>query len=206
MVTGYLAKLNRDQRAAVTYGITAGSATVCGPLLVLAGPGTGKTLTLAHRAAHLILNGVNPQRILLLTFTRRAAAEMAQRVRLILRATLGRKPLDLPWSGTFHSIGAFLLREYAQKVGLKPSFTILDRPDALDLMNAVRRELGLSLKKCKFPMKGTCVSIHSLMINSDQTLERILARRFARFAGCEAQLKTLFHEYAERKQAQNVLD
>src|SRR5712671_6032342 len=124
MPTGYLAKLNRDQRAAVTYGITAGTAKVCGPLLVLAGPGTGKTLTLAHRAAHLIVNGVDPRRILLLTFTRRAAAEMAQRVRHILRTTLGRKHLDLPWSGTFHAIGAALLREYAQRLGLKPSFTI----------------------------------------------------------------------------------
>src|SRR5215467_12690658 len=162
----YLAELNPEQRRAVQYGVKPGSAYLAGPLLVIAGAGTGKTKTLTYRVAHLIVNGISPHRILLLTFTRRAAVEMTRRVERITGAALGTGQADLPWSGTFHAIGARLLREFAQQIGLKPSFTILDRSDAADLMNIVRHELGFSEKKARFPLKDTCLAIYSLAINS----------------------------------------
>ena len=121
---GYLTELNPQQRRAVTYGIRPEKARKAGPLLVIAGAGSGKTKTLAHRAAHLVVNGVDPQRILLLTFSRRAAEEMIRRVERITRAALGAGDIDLSWAGTFHAVGARLLREFANPIGLKPSFTI----------------------------------------------------------------------------------
>ena len=121
------ADLNPQQRRAVEYGVRSGKAKDAGPLLVIAGAGTGKTKALAHRAAHLLANGIHPHRILLLTFTRRAANEMKRRVKRVASKTVRTSNIDLPWSGTFHSVGARLLREYAQVIGLKPSFTILDR-------------------------------------------------------------------------------
>ena len=123
----YLTDLNKEQRRAVKHGIDAEYGTTAPPLLVIAGAGSGKTKTLAHRVAHLVVNGVDPYRILLLTFTRRAAEEMIRRVKRIAAKALGTQQVDLPWSGTFHAIGARLLREYATQIGLKPSFTILDR-------------------------------------------------------------------------------
>jgi ATP-dependent DNA helicase UvrD/PcrA len=124
LIGNYLAGLNLQQRRAVKYGIAPGHAKDVGPLLVIAGAGSGKTRTLAHRVAHLLVNGTDPHRILLLTFTRRAAAEMKGRVRRVASGALRGRRVDLPWAGTFHSIGARLLREYAQVIGLKPSFTI----------------------------------------------------------------------------------
>jgi DNA helicase-2/ATP-dependent DNA helicase PcrA len=126
----YLAKLNRETLAAVEHGI--GEGKNCRPLLVIAGAGTGKTKTLTHRVAHLIVNGCEPSRILLLTFTRRAASTMGRRANAITAAVLGHGRIELTWSGTFHSIGARLLRRYARRISLQPSFTILDRSDAAD--------------------------------------------------------------------------
>src|SRR6516165_2238535 len=138
MTHDYLADLNKEQRRAVEHGVKDGSALLSQSLLVIAGAGTGKTKTLAHRVAHLVVNGIEPQRILLLTFSRRAALEMTARVKRITGAAVGIAALDLPWAGTFHAIGARILREYAYRIGLKPSFTILDRSDAADLMDVVR--------------------------------------------------------------------
>src|SRR5262245_63517756 len=104
MAHGYLADLNQEQRLAVKHGAKDGSALDAGPLLVIAGAGSGKTKTLAHRVAHLVVNGVDPYRILLLTFTRRAAEEMIRRVKRITTTALGSQQVDLPWSGTFHAI------------------------------------------------------------------------------------------------------
>src|SRR5271169_6976859 len=106
----YLNDLNTEQRQAVEYGVKAGATINAGPLLVIAGAGSGKTKTLAHRVAHLIVNGVDPHRILLLTFSRRAAIEMTRRVERITATVLGATACNLPWSGTFHAIGARLLR------------------------------------------------------------------------------------------------
>jgi ATP-dependent DNA helicase UvrD/PcrA len=138
----YLSDLNNEQRRAVRHGIDSERARTTPPLLVIAGAGSGKTKTLAHRVAHLVVSGVDPQRILLLTFTRRAAEEMIRRVKRITSKALGTQQVDLPWSGTFHAIGARVLREFANRIGLKPSFTILDRSDAADLMDLVRQDLG----------------------------------------------------------------
>jgi DNA helicase II / ATP-dependent DNA helicase PcrA len=139
----YLAKLNPEQRRAVEHGIRDPS-----PLLIIAGAGTGKTNTLAHRVAHLIMQGSDPCRIMLLTFSRRAAVEMIRRVERIAAHVLpdqARLVVDaLTWSGTFHAIGARLLREYAEQIGLDRSFTIHDREDSADLMNLVRHDLGFS--------------------------------------------------------------
>ena len=156
----YLSKLNPEQRHAVEYGVGAGRS---GPLLVIAGAGSGKTNTLAHRVAHLIVNGAAPRRILLMTFSRRAAAEMTRRVERISAQALGDKAGvltgGLNWAGTFHGIGARLLRDYAEQIGLDPAFTIHDREDSADLMNLVRHELGFSKTESRFPTKGTCLSI-----------------------------------------------
>jgi DNA helicase-2/ATP-dependent DNA helicase PcrA len=110
------------------HGLKNGIAHNIDPLLVIAGAGSGKTRTLAHRVAHMVVKGINPQRILLLTFSRRAAEEMTQRVKQISETAL-RRQIDLPWSGTFHSIGAKLIREYAEQIELNPFFTILDRSE-----------------------------------------------------------------------------
>src|SRR6187551_3161975 len=137
--TDYLDILNPEQRRAVEHG--AGSATP-GPLLVIAGAGSGKTNTLAHRVAHLIVKGADPRRILLMTFSRRAASEMSRRVERIAARVMGTSSgaiTDaLHWAGTFHGIGARLLREYAPNLGLDQQFTIHDREDSADLLNIVR--------------------------------------------------------------------
>ena len=142
----YLDTLNPEQRRAVEHGVREQDCTPGLPLLVIAGAGSGKTNTLAHRVAHLIVNGADPRRVLLMTFSRRAAAEMTRRVERIARRVMGQH-VDimtdaLAWAGTFHGIGARLLREYADQIGLDPNFTIYDREDSADLMNLVRHNLG----------------------------------------------------------------
>src|SRR6202161_3664307 len=149
MPLDHLAKLNTEQRRAVDHGIGGENAgDLAGPLLVIAGAGSGKTNTLAHRVANLIVNGADPRRILLMTFSRRAASEMTKRVERIARKVMGDKAgvmTDaLAWSGTFHGIGARLLRDYSDRMGLDPQFTIHDREDSADLMNLIRHEKGFS--------------------------------------------------------------
>jgi ATP-dependent DNA helicase UvrD/PcrA len=124
-------RLNEKQREAAEFGARENGTFQSGPLLIIAGAGTGKTNTLAHRVAHLVLQGARPERILLLTFTRRAAAEMIRRTTRIVGDTLpSRKDVRIPWSGTFHSIANRLIRQHASTVGLDPSFSVLDRGDA----------------------------------------------------------------------------
>ena len=204
--TDYLAKLNAGQRAAVEHG----GGTVAGPLLIIAGAGSGKTNTLAHRVAHLIVCGADPRRILLMTFSRRAAAEMTRRVERISGDVLGERASilagGLSWSGTFHSVGARLLREHALEIGLDPAFTIHDREDSADLMNLVRHERGLSKTESRFPAKNTCLSIYSRVVNAVSPLEEVLADAFPWCRGWADELKALFDAYVEAKQAQSVLD
>ena len=160
--------------------------------------------------AHLIVGGVDPRRILLLTFSRRAAAEMQRRVERITAQVLGAQgpPLagGLTWSGTFHAVGARLLREYARAIGIEQAFTIHDREDSADLMNLVRHELGFSKMEKRFPMKGTCLSIYSRAVNAETPLGEVLGRHFPWCAEWEAELRALFAAYVEAKQKQNVLD
>jgi DNA helicase II / ATP-dependent DNA helicase PcrA len=204
-MAAYLDKLNPDQRRAVEHGL--GAAEDSRPLLIIAGAGSGKTSTLAHRVAHIVVNGGDPRRILLMTFSRRAAADMTRRAERIVGAALGASAaVPLAWSGTFHSIGARLLREYAGEIGLSPAFTIHDRGDAADLMNLVRHELGFSKTKSRFPMKATCLAIYSRAVNCEAPLEEVLANSFPWCCGWEAELRKLFAAYVEAKQRQNVLD
>jgi len=208
MTHAYLEKLNPEQRRAVEHGVAASGDP--GPLLVIAGAGTGKTSTLAHRVAHLIVNGADPHRILLLTFSRRAAAEMGRRVERIVAGALGTNAAAalaaLTWSGTFHGIAARLLREYAEQIGLSPAFTIHDREDAADLMNLTRHELGLSRTDSRFPTKGTCLAIYSRAVNAELALGVVLAKVFPWCADWERELTELYARYVEAKQRQNVLD
>jgi DNA helicase II / ATP-dependent DNA helicase PcrA len=205
----YLETLNPEQRRAVEHGISA-DGHVGAPLLVIAGAGSGKTNTLAHRVAHLIVSGADPRRILLMTFSRRAASEMSKRVERIARKVLGDEAgimnEALSWAGTFHGIGARLLREYADHIGLNPVFTIHDREDSADLMNLVRHECGLSKTHSRFPAKGTCLSIYSRCVNAETQLEEVLGASYPWCAGWAAELKELFAAYVEAKLKHNVLD
>jgi len=203
-MTAYLDKLNAEQRGAVEHGVGGADTR---PLLVIAGAGSGKTDTLAHRVAHLVMSGADPHRILLLTFSRRAAAEMERRAERILNRAAGTNAsAGLIWSGTFHAIGARFLREYADRIGLDRSFTIHDREDAADLMNLVRHELDFSRTESRFPTKGTCLAIYSRTVNAQAPLEEVLGKAFPWCANWAADLRKLFAAYVEAKQRQNVLD
>lgn len=207
LATSYLDALNPAQRRAVTHGVDSDRAS---PLLVIAGAGSGKTNTLAHRVAHLIVTGADPRRILMMTFSRRAAAEMARRVERIARKAMGDGASvmtdALTWAGTFHGLGARLLRDYADQIGLDPAFTIHDREDAADLMNLVRHELGLSKTESRFPTKGTCLAIYSRCVNAELPIEDVLGRSYPWCVAWAPELRELFAAYVEAKQRQNVLD
>jgi DNA helicase-2/ATP-dependent DNA helicase PcrA len=207
--------LNPQQRRAATFGTAvAGKGVESGPLLILAGAGTGKTNTLAHRAAHLVVNGVDPARILMLTFTRRAAQEMIRRAQHIVaevmtdRGKAGDRSVvsRLIWSGTFHSVGNRILRLYAKHLGLDPSFTVLDRSDSADLMDVVRHELGFSAKDKRFPRKDVCLAVYSYRVNTRLSLKQTLEEQFPWCREWEADLTRLYREYVARKQKNRVLD
>jgi DNA helicase-2/ATP-dependent DNA helicase PcrA len=210
MPAAYLEKLNSEQRRAVEHGIRENACAPGVPLLVIAGAGSGKTNTLAHRVAHFIVNGADPRRILLMTFSRRAASEMTRRVERICAQVLGPNAGimtgALTWAGTFHGIGARLLRDYAEQIGLDPGFTIHDREDSADLMNLVRHQLGLSKTESRFPTKGTCLAIYSRAVNTELPLGAVLGGFYPWCAGWEKQLRELFALYVEAKQTQNILD
>jgi DNA helicase II / ATP-dependent DNA helicase PcrA len=202
-------RLNPAQRLAVEHGV-GGEHGDSSPLLVIAGAGSGKTDTLAHRVAWLIRSGVDPRTILLLTFARRAAQEMTRRVDSIV-ARMGGQHRALSqagflWAGTFHGIGARLLREYAQQIGLDPAFTIHDREDSADLLNLVRTEHALHENGKRFPQKHTCLAIYSRVVNTQQPLAEVLADAFPWCCAFEPELRKLFGGYVEAKQKQNVLD
>jgi DNA helicase-2/ATP-dependent DNA helicase PcrA len=194
--------LNDEQRAAVMHGDD--------PLLVVAGAGSGKTLMLAARLARLVLDGADPQRVLLMTFSRRAAAEMERRAGRLLHEALGlrstRPPPELPWCGTFHSVGARLLRLHARQLGLPEDFTVVDRADAEELMGLVRTQLGLHDSERRFPLARSCLGLLSRAVNSQQPLADLLAAHYPWCAEHEADLRRLFDAYTQAKLAQRVLD
>jgi DNA helicase II / ATP-dependent DNA helicase PcrA len=214
MPAAHQEKLNPQQRCAVEHG--SGALAEAGPLLIIAGAGSGKTSTLAHRVAYLIGQGTDPRRIMLLTFSRRAAAEMTRRVDRILAgiaAERGGAVTDsmasagtIAWAGTFHAIGARLLREYAETIGLVPGFTIHDREDSADLMNLVRHDLGLSNTDKRFPAKSTCLAVYSRAVNGELPLDEVLGSHFPWCAMWQDELRALFARYVEIKQQQHVLD
>jgi len=209
----HLGILNPAQRLAAEYGdAEAGHGLRAGPLLVIAGAGTGKTMTLAHRVAHLLISGVSPERVLLLTFTRRAADEMTRRVESIVRASAPGSeaaPLPsggLPWSGTFHSVANRLLRRYAHNLGLDPGFSVLDRGDAADIMDVVRHEQKLTRTARRFPKKDTCLAIYSRCVNTQKSLSETLDETYPWCSDWVDELKELFRCYVLRKQQNQALD
>jgi DNA helicase-2/ATP-dependent DNA helicase PcrA len=189
--------LNQAQAAACAHGD--------GPLLVIAGAGSGKTQTLAHRVAALLGRGVDPRRILLLTFTRRAAVEMTRRAARLAGQQRDRDG-TLPWAGTFHAVANRLLRQHAQVVGLDPSFTLLDREDSADLIDAVRAEAGLGQQQRRFPRKGTALAIYSRVVNTRSSLRACLEQAFPWCLEWEEALRSLFAGYVEAKLNRQVLD
>lgn len=201
------ASLNPQQRQAVEHGVAEPDGRA---LLVIAGAGSGKTMTLAHRVARLVMAGADPQRVLLLTFSRRAAHEMERRVGRTLHQALAlptsTRPPSLPWAGTFHGIGARLLREYAPAIGLPERFSILDRADAEDLMNLARQEAGFAAARSRFPQKGTCLAIYSRVVNSQATLAAVLRDAFPWCEAWAAELNQLFAAYTRAKLQQHSLD
>ena len=208
-------RLNPAQREAATYGeARPGGGITAPPLLVIAGAGTGKTNTLAHRVAHLLLNGVVPERLLLLTFTRRAAQEMTRRAQRAVAETLVQAragtsmpaTLRLPWSGTFHAIGVRLIRQHATRLGLDASFSILDRGDAADLMDLVRHRQGLTKTEKRFPRKDTCLGIYSHRVSTQQPLRHTLETAYPWCLDWEAELISLYRAYVEAKLSQQALD
>jgi DNA helicase II / ATP-dependent DNA helicase PcrA len=187
-------EVNPEQRAAIAHGN--------GPLLVIAGAGSGKTFTLAGRVAALIERGIPPARILLLTFTRRAAREMLSRAE---RMT-GRHIAGKTRGGTFHAVGNRLLRLYGRAIGISPDFTVLDQADAADLLDLIRSEMGLGTGTRRFPRKDTLATIYSRTVNAGEKLRTVLGRDFP---WCEEEadpIRTVFRRYVDRKRAQNVLD
>ncbi len=192
----WLDKLNPQQREAVTYGE--------GPLLIVAGAGTGKTMTLAFRVSYLIHRGVRPDRILLLTFTRRASEEMLRRASAVTPNNIAAS--SRVWGGTFHAISNRLLRIYAQSAGLSPDFTILDRGDAEDVIDLVRNELSFSRTDARFPRKGTCMDIYSRRVNGEEDLQTVLKKYFPWCEMWKDELNRLFRSYALRKQQRDILD
>ncbi len=188
-----IASLNPDQARAVTFGDS--------PLLVIAGAGTGKTRTLIHRVAALIDRGVAPERILLLTFTRRAAGEMLSRAEQLVGAAGARVH-----GGTFHSVGHRLLRQFGPAAGLPADFTIMDQGDAEDLMQLARTALGVSKSAKRFPKKETLHWLYSRHINTELPLDELLHRDVPHFLEYEAQISALFGDYTARKGARNLVD
>jgi len=210
----HLEKLNGPQKKAVSHGEVLPKGVKAGPLLIVAGAGTGKTSTLAHRVAHLTINGVDPGRILMLTFTRRAALEMKRRAHDIVKNALA-EPFGgvshtisqrLSWIGTFHSIGNRLLRHYAKHLKLDPQFSVADRGDSADLMDAIRMELGFASKDQRFPRKETCLQIYSYRVNTQRPLKETLEQQYPWCVQWEQDLSKLYRTYVERKQRCSLLD
>jgi DNA helicase-2/ATP-dependent DNA helicase PcrA len=211
----HLERLNEAQRRAVEFGLD-GDLRQVPPLLIIAGAGSGKTLTLAHRTAELILRGLDPRRVLLLTFSRRAAMEMRRRAERIVAAVVASAHAEgrptratatsLQWAGTFHSVANRLLRRYGPALGLPESFSVLDRPDSEDLMDLVRSRMGLAARARRFPRKGTCMSIYSRTVNSEDGLDEVLDTHFPWCAEWEASLRKLFRAYVDEKQKRAIVD
>ncbi len=192
--TTYLDELNAAQREAATC---AG-----GAVLVIAGAGTGKTKTLACRVAWLIGQGVAAERIMLLTFTRRAAAEMLSRAGKITGAGASAKV----WGGTFHATANRLLRQYGRALGLGLEFTVMDASDAADLMALIRNDLGVAKKERRFPSKATLAGIYSRMVNARMKLTELIERQYPWVRDDTEGIRQIFEGYTRRKREQNVLD
>ena len=189
----YAGELNEQQYAAVT--------APPGPLLVIAGAGSGKTRTLTYRVAYLLENGVDPRNILLLTFTNKAARQMLDRVANLL-------PTDASglWGGTFHSIGNRMLRRHGSALGYTSGFTIMDREDQKDLLNSVVASSGIDPKEIRFPKGDVLADIFSFVVNTERPIEELLAEKFPYFLPLLEQIKDVQARYERRKKSTNSLD
>lgn len=194
MSAKWLDELNPSQREAVTHGD--------GPLLIVAGAGSGKTKTLACRVAYLVSQGVAPDRILLLTFTRRAAGEMLSRAGRMI----GENAAARVWGGTFHAVANRLLRIHGPAIGLPRDFTVMDDGDCGDLMNMIRSELGVAKKNKRFPRKETLVRLYSNVVNARLKLRQVLDRHFPWCLESQEDIATIFEHYNRRKSTQHLLD
>src|SRR3954452_16371159 len=189
----YAAELNEQQLAAVT--------APPGPILVIAGAGSGKTRTLTYRVAYLLENGIDPRNILLLTFTNKAAREMLNRVADLL-------PVDASglWGGTFHSIGNRILRRHGTALGYSSGFTIMDREDQKDLINTVVSNAGIDPKEIRFPKGDVLAEIFSFAVNTERPMEELLAERFPYFLPLLDKIKDVHVRYEKKKKATNSMD
>jgi ATP-dependent DNA helicase UvrD/PcrA len=189
----YAAELNQQQLAAVT--------APPGPLLVIAGAGSGKTRTLTYRVAYLLENGIDPRNILLLTFTNKAAREMLGRVANLL-------PVDASglWGGTFHSVGNRILRRHGTALGYSSGFTIMDREDQKDLIDAVVASAGIDPKQIRFPKGDVLAEIFSFVVNTEKPLEELLAEKFPYFLPLLEKIQDVQQRYEKKKKATNSMD
>ena len=172
-----------------------------GPVLVIAGAGTGKTRTLVYRVARLIDIGIDPRTILLLTFTRRAAEEMLRRASLLMD-----NRCDKVAGGTFHSFANTVLRRYGRKIDLMPSFTIMDRPDSEDVVQLLRAELGLNSKEKRFPRKQTVAEIYSMALNKQWTIPDLIERDYPHLYDFLEELLRLYERYVDYKKTRSLMD
>jgi len=189
----YAAELNEQQLAAVT--------APPGPILVIAGAGSGKTRTLTYRVAYLLENGIDPRNILLLTFTNKAAREMLNRVANLL-------PVDASglWGGTFHSIGNRILRRHGTALGYSSGFTIMDREDQKDLINTVVASAGIDPKEIRFPKGDVLAEIFSFVVNTERPMEALLAEKFPYFLPLLDKIQDVRDRYEKKKKATNSVD
>ncbi len=189
----YAAELNEQQLAAVT--------APPGPILVIAGAGSGKTRTLTYRVAYLLENGIDPRNILLLTFTNKAAREMLNRVADLL-------PVDASglWGGTFHSVGNRILRRHGTALGYSSGFTIMDREDQKDLINTVVASAGIDPKEIRFPKGDVLAEIFSFVVNTEMPMEGLLAEKFPYFLPLLDKIQDVRDRYEKKKKATNSVD
>ena len=189
----YAAELNEQQLAAVTASP--------GPLLVIAGAGSGKTRTLTYRVAYLLENGIDPRNILLLTFTNKAARQMLDRVANLL-------PVDASglWGGTFHSIGNRMLRRHGSALGYSSGFSIMDREDQKDLINTVVAAAGINPKEIRFPKGDVLAEIFSFVVNTETPIDALLAEKFPYFLPLLDQIKDVHARYEKKKKSTNSMD
>ncbi len=189
----YGKKLNADQLQVVEI--------TKGPVLVIAGAGSGKTRALVYRVARLVEDGANPESILLLTFTRKAAQEMVRRATRLLDERCGKAS-----GGTFHSFSNMILRRYAKLVGFNNNFTILDRKDSEDTIGLIRTRMGFHKDKSRFPHKETVHEVISKSINKDLPIDKILKESFPHFIKNSADIKKIGIEYQDYKKSKSIMD
>ncbi|HYB53432.1 MAG TPA: UvrD-helicase domain-containing protein, partial [Thermoanaerobaculia bacterium] len=189
----YDRELNEEQREVVLAG--------GGPILVIAGAGSGKTRTLVYRVARLIESGTDPSRLMLLTFTNKAAKEMLRRVEGLLSVDTRRLA-----GGTFHSVGNRLLRRFGSRVGLDSNFTILDEEDAREMLEAATSDRKILVLDHRFPKGDVLADIYSFTINTGRSLTNVLVERAPHFSALETEIVSVFQRYQERKRAANAAD